>query len=248
MAGLKTFFSDGDASPTPFNVFNNVKKNLSKTKNKNRDYNEPMVAAADTIQGLSQKNARMWQIIALVSLSSFFISLFICFYAVRLPKTIPVIVTVDTNGNATYVGKVDKSYWGKANIPEYHKTYQVQKLIANMYTWVMDEKAQKSYIQECNNICQSAALAQLNTFFMENNPFDWTGIKTQTVNMEYPLRQTDNTYVIFYDVITYRSGHVEKTQRFSALVTLDYYEVTEETKMLNPLGVYITSFDIKEVV
>ena len=55
MAGLKTFFSDGDASPTPFNVFNNVKKNLSKTKNKNRNYNEAMVAAADTIQGLSQK-------------------------------------------------------------------------------------------------------------------------------------------------------------------------------------------------
>ena len=130
-----------------------------------------MVAAADTIQGLSQKNARMWQIIALVSLSSFFISLAICFYAVRLPKTVPVIVTVDNNGNASYVGKVDSSYWGKSNIPEHHKTSQVLKLITNMYTWSNDANAQKIFQKECENICQGAAVNQLDAFFIQNNPY-----------------------------------------------------------------------------
>lgn len=236
----KTFFSDGDASPTPFNA-------LKRKKNKDGSYNQEMVAAADTIQGLSQKNARMWQIIALVSLVSFFISLFICFYAVKLPKTIPVIVTVDNNGNATYVGKVDSSYWGKTNIPEHHKTYQVQKLINNMYTWVMDSNAQNSYIKECENICQGAALSQLDTFFRENNPFDWIGIKTQSVQMDYPLKQTDKTYVVYYTVNTYKNGVLERKTRYSALINLDYYEVTDDTKNLNPLGVYITSFDIQLV-
>ena len=115
-SNTKIFFSDGDASPTPFNSH-------GKKQGKGRPgYNEEMVAAADTIQGLSQNNALMWHIIALVSLSSFFISLGICFYAVTLPKTVPVIVTVDNNGNATYDGKVDSSYWGKYNINEHHKT------------------------------------------------------------------------------------------------------------------------------
>lgn len=241
MAGLKTFFSDGDASPTPFNSMQ------KKSGGKKKGYNAAMVAAADTIQGLSQKNARMWQIIALVSLSSFFISLFICFYAVKLPKTVPVIVTVNDMGAATYVGRVDKAYWGKTSIPEHHKTYQVQKLIANMYTWVMDPAAQQSYIKECQYICQGAAVQQLDTFFRENNPFDWIGSKSQTVKMDAPLKQTNNTYVIYYDVITVWNGVEEKRMRYSALVTLDYYEVTEETKDLNPLGVYVTSFDIKEV-
>ena len=242
MAGLKTFFSDGDASPTPFNSM--TKKKVPKNSD---GYNKEMVAAADTIQGLSQKNARMWQIIALVSLSAFFISLFICFYAVRLPKTIPVIVTVDTNGSATYVGKVDKSYWGKSNIPDHHKTYQVQKLINNMYTWVIDPVAQNSYIKECENICQGTALNQLDTFFRENNPFDFLGLETQTVEMDAPLKQSDRTYVVYYDAIRYRNGYETNRVRYSALVTIDYFEVTEETKNLNPLGVYITSFDIKEV-
>lgn len=245
MAGLKTFFPDSEAAPTPFNSLG--KKSDSKKNGKNAGYNKEMVAMADTVQGISQKNARMWQIIALVSLSSFFISLFICFYAVRLPKTVPVIVTVDSNGSATYVGKVDKAYWGRSSIPEHHKTYQVKKLVSNMYTWVADANAQQSYIKECENICQGAALNQLNTFFMENNPFDYIGVKTQAVKMDEPLKQTDRTYVIYYDVITSQNGYEVERKRFSALVTLGYFEVTDETKDLNPLGVYITSFDIKPV-
>ena len=242
MAGLKTFFSDGDAAPTPFN--SQTKKNSPKNSD---GYNKEMVAAADTIQGLSQKNARMWQIIALVSLSSFFISLFICFYAVRLPKTVPVIVTVDTNGTATYVGRVEKSNWGKTSIPEQHKTSQVKKLISNMNTWVIDKYAQNSYIRECENIGQGNASNQLDVFFQENNPFNYLGIYTQTVKMDEPLKQTDRTYVIYYDVMRFSNGYESQRKRYSALVTLDYFEVTEETKDLNPLGVYITSFDIKEV-
>lgn len=245
---LKTFFSDGDASPTPFNSLGKKNQKIGKKVNADGSYNIEMVAAADTIQGLSQKNARMWQIIALVSLVSFFISLGICFYAVRLPKTVPVIVTVDTNGNATYVGKVDKSYWGKSSIPEHHKTYQVKKLVSNMFTWVIDRNAQNNYIATAQNICQGNALHQLDTFFRENNPFDHIGYETQSVEMEEPLKQTNNTYVLYFNVNTYKDGYLSQSKRYSILATINYFEVTEETKDLNPLGVYITSFDVKEVV
>jgi hypothetical protein len=53
---------------------------------------------ADTIDGLAQKNARIWQIIALG----------ILIYAVILPKTVPVAVTVNPEGEAAYIGKIDK--------------------------------------------------------------------------------------------------------------------------------------------
>jgi type IV secretion system protein VirB5 len=63
---------------------------------------------ADTIDGLAQKNARMWRLIALVSLSSFFIALGVLIYAVTLPETVPVMVTINPEGEAAYVGKIDK--------------------------------------------------------------------------------------------------------------------------------------------
>lgn len=238
--GMQTFFSDGDAPATPFNTG----LNHNKKKTKDGSYDVDTVGMADTIQGLSQKNARMWQIIALVSLSSFFISLGICFYAVKLPKTVPVIVTVDTQGQATYVGTVNRSYWGRDKIPENAKTYQIKRLIANMYTWVIDRNAQNSYIHECETIIQGNAVSLLDSFFSENNPFNWIGVKTQSVIMEEPLRQTDKTYVIYYNVITLKNGHEESNRRYSALVTLDFYQGIPES---NPLGIFITSFDIKEV-
>ena len=230
---IKTFFPENTPTHTPFNA--------------KKDEKNDAVTMADTIAAMSQKNASMWQIIALVSLSSFFISLGILIYAVNLPKVIPVIVTVDSNGNATYVGKIDQEYWGTSKIPEHHKTSQIKKLITNMFTWVIDKNAQHSYMNVAASLCQGTAITQLNTFFSNNNPFDWIGIKTTTVNLQEPMRQTDNTYVIYFDVITFGGGVKEKTEKFSALVTLDTYEVTEATKDENPLGLYITSFDIKPV-
>ncbi len=236
---LKTFIPENNPE-TPFNT-RTVK---SSKKKKDGSFNQEAVYVVGTLQATYQKNARMWQIIALVSLTSFFISLGICIYAIRLPKTVPVIVTVDNEGYASYVGKVDKSYWGHSSIPENAKTYQLKKLIANMYTWVIDSTAQHSYINECGAICQGQAIDQLDTFFRQNNPFDFIGRRTQSVKIEEPLKQTDRTYVIYYNVLTYERGSVVDNRRFSMLATLDYFQGTPET---NPLGIYISNFDIKPV-
>lgn len=208
-----------------------------------------MLAAADTIYGMSMKSARTWQIIAIISIIGFLFSCFIVLYAVKLPKTIPVIVTVDSTGNATYVGKVDDSYWRntQANIPENHKTYQVKKFINNLFTWVIDSNAQNGYIRECEYLCQGNAASQLHNYILENNPFDNIGVITKTVNQQEPLRQTENSYVVFFTVNTYRNGYLYSQKNYSVLLTLGFFDVTDQTKDLNPLGVYITSFDIKEV-
>lgn len=237
---IKTFFSDGDAPATPFNT--SLDKSSKKDSNKKIDYET--IGMASTIQGLSQKNARMWQIIALVSLSSFFISLGICFYAVSLPKTIPVIVTVNPEGEANYVGKVDKNYWGSNQIPEIAKTFQIKSLIKNMYTKVIDKSAQQQYINNCEFICQGQAVRQLNDFFMNNNPWDNFGYVTRTVDIEEPLKQTEKTYIIYYNVTTRKNGYDSGVERYSMLVNLDFFDSVSEE---NILGIYISAFDIKKV-
>ena len=200
---------------------------------------------SNTINGISQKNARMWQIIALVSLTAFFIALAILGYAVQMPKSIPVIVTVDPDGKANYVGKVDRSLYGRQQIPDTAKTYQIKKLIKNMYTIVVDKSAQYEYIKEASYIVQSAAAAQLDTFFRANNPFNDFGEYTQTVDIAPPLRQTDKTYYVNFDVTRKNvRGYVEAQRSYTALVNLDFYETTAES---NPLGIFITNFDIKEL-
>ena len=199
---------------------------------------------ADTINGLAQKNARMWQIIALVSLASFFISLGILAYAVNLPKTVPVVVTVNPEGEAVYAGKIDSSQYGKTNIPDIAKEYQIKRLLRCMYQWIIDSDAQRAYVVEAMSLVQQAAIKELDTFFRSNNPFTNLGERTRSIMIESPLKQTDKTWVVYFTTIEKnRSGYETKRIRWSALINLDLYEPSSE----NPLGIYITNFDIKSV-
>jgi type IV secretion system protein VirB5 len=199
---------------------------------------------ADTVDGLAQKNARMWQLIALVSLSSFFIALGVLIYAVTLPKTVPVVVTVNPEGEAAYAGKIDKSAYGKAAVPDIAKEYQIKRLLSKMHQWVADKEAQHLYIAEAQSIVQSSAVRQLDLFFRSNNPFADFGNRTRSVSIEPPLKQTDRTYIVYFTTVEkHRSGYEGKRIRWSALVNLDQYEPSIE----NPLGLYITSFDLKAI-
>jgi type IV secretion system protein VirB5 len=199
---------------------------------------------ADTVDGLAQKNARTWQLIALVSLSSFFIALGILIYAVTLPKTVPVVVTVNPEGEAAYAGKIDKSAYGKTAVPDIAKEYQVKRLLTKMHQWVADKEAQQAYIAEAQSIVQSGAVKQMDHFFRTNNPFAEFGSKTRTVSIEPPLKQTEKTYIVYFTTAEkHRSGYEGKKIRWSALINLDRYEPSIE----NPLGLYITNFDIKAI-
>ena len=200
------------------------------------------MAMADTIQGIQAKNARMWQIIALVSLLSFFISLGICFYAVKLPKTVPVIVTVNSEGKAEYHGEVDKNQYGKESIPEIAKIYQIKRFIELMNRWVIDRDAQKNYITESQKLVQGGAIDQLDSFYIQNNPWDDFGSRIQSTVIDEPLKQSEFVYITYYTRTTKTvSGYTIREERFAVLITIQYYQPTPE----NPLGIYITNFDIK---
>lgn len=228
---LEKTFTPQNQPLTPFNTFKSG-------KNKG-------VLMADTIQGMSQKNAKMWQIIALVSLSSLFINLFFVWYAINRPKTVPVIVTVNNEGEARYVGKIDSTYNSKNVIPEIAKIHQIKEFIEMANTIVIDKSAQRRYVKICQSLVQRGAVGQLNNFFVNNNPYTDFGSKIQTVTkIEEPLKQSENTYIVYYNVQTKSvSGNLLKDERYSMLVTLDEFS----PDINNPLGIYLVNFDIKNV-
>jgi type IV secretion system protein VirB5 len=198
----------------------------------------------DTINGQAQKNARTWQIIALVSLVSFLFSLGIIAYAVSLPKTVPVIVTVNPEGRAAYVGKVDRSLYTSSSIPEISKIYVIRRLLTTMHTWVIDRAAQDMYISEAVSLVQAGAINQLDLFFRSNNPYTRLGEITKSIDIEPPLRQTDTTYITYFTTTEkHIDGYTRAAARYSALINLELFETSES----NPLGLYIVNFDIKKL-
>jgi type IV secretion system protein VirB5 len=206
--------------------------------------NDKGLDMADTINGMAQKSARTWQLIALISLSSFFIAMGVLIYAVNLPRTVPVVVTVNPEGEASYEGKIDKSQYGITKVPDIARTYQIRKLISRMHQWVIDKEAQQAYIAEASSIVQGGAIKQLDLFFRSNNPYANFGERTRAITIEPPLKQTDKTWIVYFTTSEKnRSGYETKKIRWSALVNIDLYEPSQE----NPLGLYITNFDIKAI-
>lgn len=205
---------------------------------------EKGVALMDTHEGLAQKNSRMWQIISLVSLSAFFVALGVNIWAVNLPKTVPVIVSVNSEGQADYIGKVDKAAYNTSQIPDIHKYYQIHSLIENMFTWYTDEEAQMKAVSDAGKIVQQGAVQQLDLFFQTNNPFQNMGKYITVVDIEPTMKQTENTFITYFDVTLKTVGGIEVSRlRYSILTTIGYFNMSIE----NPLGVYITNFDIKEI-
>lgn len=199
----------------------------------------------DSIQGLQQKSARTWQITALVSMASFFASLSLCAYALSRPSTIPVVVTVNDEGRANYIGRVDKGSFNSGSIPEISRVYQMKRLLTNMYTWTIDKSAQNKYVSEAQAAVQSGAIEQLHSFFLNNNPFEYLGERTKTITINPPLKEADKTYIInFQTEESNIMGYSLSKKNYTSLFTIEFFEVTEK----NPLGIYIVNFNIKEIL
>jgi type IV secretion system protein VirB5 len=142
-----------------------------------------------------------------------------------------VVVTVNPEGEAAYIGKIDKSAYGKTAVPDIAREYQVKRLLTKMHQWVADKEAQQAYIAEAQSIVQSSAVRQLDHFFRANNPFAEYGNKTRSINIEPPLKQTEKTYIVYFTTVEkLRSGYEGKRVRWSALINLDQYEPRSKTR------------------
>lgn len=198
----------------------------------------------DTYNGFVQRTARTWQIIALASLAAFFVSLGIIIYAVNLPKTVPVIVTVNDEGKANYVGPIDKESYGRTEIPEITKHYQIKKLITSMYTWITDRAAQKLFINDAAAIVQEGAVGELDVFFRSDNPYNHVGRETSSAEVNSIVSITENTYLVdFTRTVKTVNGYTLRTDKKRASVVIGYYSASER----NPLGVYVTHFEITDI-
>lgn len=80
----------------------------------------------------------------------------------------------------------------------------------------------------------------MNCSTRENNPFTDFGEYVQSVEIQQPLRQTENTYFINFDVTRKNpGGYTIYSEQYT---NIDFYESVPES---NPLGIYITNFDCR---
>ncbi len=221
----KNFLPKGNAS-TPFN---------------------PQLQHFDMICGQVMKENRILKYVVIISCLAFFVSIGITFYAVSLPESVPVLITMNDFGETKYIGAVSRKNYQNFNVPEVAVQYQVKEFISLYNTLSTDKTVMKKAINKTYHLLTSTTASKYSSLVKETKPFEDFGERTREVFFQTePLQLSRDTYQVDYTVTT-RSlqGHVSDETNYRALITIKVLQPSDEDIRDNPLGIYITSFDMK---
>lgn len=208
----------------------------------------PQFKEYDRIIGLQNKENKTWRIIAIASLSFLFLSLLLLLYAIKLPKTIPMVITVSEYGEAKYVGNVSKMSYSNMKVPDIAIQYQIKRFVTNMNTITSDAQVMKQNIRDCYNMLSGDAGLKLSNILKNDNPFDKFGDIKQSILLESILQLSPQSYQVDYiqSKIT-MTGVVTDRTRYRGIISIALLEPPENKKIENPLGIYISDFDFTKV-
>lgn len=203
----------------------------------------------DYICGQVIQENRMLKFVTTIATVGFLLSIAICFYAVTQPETVPVLINLNEFGESQYIGKVTKKNYQNFNVPEVAVIYQVKKFLQLKETLSTDRAVMKKSMKEIYGMLTSNSSMRFNTFVKEDDPYKDFGYKTKEVIFQTePLQVSTNTYQVDYQVTTRTiTGGITETNLRRALITTEMLQPSDEDITTNPLGIYITNFDIQKL-
>ena len=202
----------------------------------------------DELIGVENEHNIAWRFVALCSMFAFFLSIGVNFYAISRPATVPLVVTVSETGEAKYVGDISHLSYGNIKVPEIAIRRQLEDFITYTGTLSTDGQVIKANIAHCYAMLSETAAAKYSLLLRENNPFALFGKAKKSILLESTLKLSNQSYQIDYiQNTTTLAGQISARIRYRAVISMACMEPPKGKEKQNPLGIYITDFDITEV-
>ena len=152
-------------------------------------------------------------------------------------------------GETEYIGPVSRRNYQNFNVPEVAVRAQVKEFVNLMNTLSTDKTVMKKAVNRTYHLLTSTTASKYSTLVKEDNPFKDFGSRTKEVIFQTePLKVSNDTYQIDYQVVTRQlSGQLMSNETFRAVISVKMLQPAEEDIKDNPLGIYITAFDMKPI-
>lgn len=194
------------------------------------------------------RRERRFRIFAWTSCIGFILSLLINLYAVNLPKQVPLVITVSDWGEAKYVGNISRLNYQGLKVPEIAIEYQIRKFVSNFYELPSDAAVLKKNLRDCYASCNAASAEKLSNNLKKDNPLKNVGKAFRIVEIETVLRLSDTSYQADFVINDKdRTDAKVRKRRYRGIISIKLLEPAKEDMILNPLGIYVTDFDFKEI-
>ena len=225
---------------------------MSKTylpKGSNETPFNPQMEQFSYVCGHLEHEVKVLRIVAILGCLSFFLSLGLSLYAISRPDSIPVLVTMNDFGETKYIGEVSRKSYQNYNVPEVAVTFQIKNFIDLVYSMSTDKVVMNKSLQKVNHCLTAETSSKLSKIIKETSIYEDFGKYTREVLFETePLKLSKDTYQLDFKINTNTiSGKQIKSQRFRAVITVGMFTPNENDLRDNPLGIYITYFDFKEI-
>lgn len=223
-------------------------KNYS-TKEKPVTQFNPQLTHFDFICGQIQNENKILRYVVVISCLAFFLSIGITIYAVSQPDTVPVLVTMNDFGQTQYIGKVTRHNFEGYKVPELAIQYQVKEFLSLYYTLSTDKTIMNSRLNKIYHMLTSTTASKFTNMLKETKPFENFGSETREIIYQTePLMLSTESYQIDYQINTRNlQGGIENIKLYRAIISVKTMDPSQDDLKDNPLGIYITQFDIKEI-
>lgn len=108
----------------------------------------------------------------------------------------------------------------------------------------------KKSLSTTYHLLTSTTASKYSSKLKEENPFADFGSKTREVFFQTePLQLSKDSYQVDFQVVTRSlSGSVSENQKLRAVISVKVLQPSDDDIKDNPLGIYITAFDFKEIM
>ena len=207
----------------------------------------PQLEQFDLFCGQVMRENRILRTVIIFACLAFFLAIGITLYAVSLPDTVPVLVTMNDFGETSYVGAVTRRSWQNYAVPEVAVRHQVTEFVTLYHTLSTDRAVMKKSVSKTYHLLTSTTASKYSQHLKEEQPFADFGSRTREVLFQTePLQLSKDSYQLDFRVVTRTlSGTAVADDSYRAVVSVATLQPTDEDIRDNPLGIYITAFDMK---
>lgn len=195
-----------------------------------------------------RKSENRFKVFAYIAGAGFALSLIVMVWAINLPKTVPVLVSINDFGEAKYIGEVNRINYSGIKVPEVAIEYQIRKFVTNKFTIPGDAEVLRNNLKECYSCLTRDTSSKLSAELKEHNPLHDVRDMRKKVDIESVLKTTKNTYQVDFTITKSAPNDMNKmTVRMRGLITMVLLEPHDDDKILNPLGIYFSAYDFTEL-
>ncbi len=190
----------------------------------------------DRRMGSAIKQAHNWRIMAFLSFGLIvFLTITLITYSSRSHIT-PYVVEVDSLGQARAIGPVSEPYSPSDAII----TYQLSNFIGKVRSLPSDPVILRNNWLKAYDFVTDQGANILNQYAAKNDPFEWLGKKTITVQVTNIVRASENSFQIKWQEEHFTNGSLSESRIYTAILSLVFEQARDvETLRKNPLGLYI---------